>query len=217
MFLEYPVDVINIRQEFSSKHHGVDLGWDSNFKGSKNQEIKAVADGVVVYNRHQTSGGYVIGIYHPKYNLTSEYGHLLKNSQRVHEGDTVKKGQVIAKMGASGLCTGNHLHYGLQKGKELKYGKEAEWVDPIEYTVRYKKQAVSERSKAKLKIVDTRIVHGVDDPPLLVHNKRNFLRSSIVKNLGFKNGDEMPIFKIDKSFVLCDKYLGYYSASKYIK
>lgn len=216
MFLQYPVDIINIRNEFSKKHHGLDLGFDSKFKGSKNQEIKAVADGVVIYNRHQVTGGYVIHIYHPKYDITSEYGHLLKNSQRVHEGDTVKKGQVIAKMGASGMIKGNHLHAGLYKGRGINY-KEDKWLDPLKYFVRYKKQAVSEYSKDKLKIIETRIVHGVDDPPLLVHNKRNFLRSSIVKNLGFKNGDEIPCYEIDKSFVLVDKYLGYYSASKYIK
>ena len=128
MFLEYPVDVINIRQEFSSKHHGVDLGWDSNFKGSKNQEIKAVADGVVVYNRHQTSGGYVIGIYHPKYNLTSEYGHLLKNSQRVHEGDTVKKGQAVAILEAMKMeneiaaCADGKITFAAQKGANVDTG-----------------------------------------------------------------------------------------------
>lgn len=216
MFLQYPVDIINIRQEFSKNHHGLDLGFDSTFKGSKNQEIKSIADGVVIYNRKQVRGGYVIQIYHPKYNLTSEYGHLLKNSQRVHEGDTVKKGQVIAKMGASGMVTGNHLHFGLYKGRGINY-KENKWIDPLEYLVRYKKQAISIKSKDKLKIVDTRIVHGVESEPLLVHNKRNFLRSSIVKDLGFKNGDEMPRYNIGGSFVLCDKYLGYYSASKYIK
>ena len=217
MFLQYPVDIINIRQEFTKSHHGLDLGWDSNYKGSKNQEIKAIADGIVVYNRHQTTGGYVIQIYHPKYGLTSEYGHLLKNSQRVHEGDKVKKGQTIALMGASGICTGNHLHIGLYKGKGVNYKDKTKWINPLEYLVRYKSQAISVNSKDKLKIVDTRIVHGVPSEPLLVHNKKNFLRSSIVKDLGFKNGDEMPCYLIDKSFVLCDKYLGYYSASKYIQ
>ncbi len=216
MFLQYPVDIINIRQEKTKSHHGLDLGWDSSFKGSKNQEIKAITDGVVIYNRKQVRGGYVIQIYHPKYGLTSEYGHLLKNSQRVHEGDKVKKGQVIAKMGASGMVTGNHLHFGLYKGRGINY-KEDKWLNPLEYLVRYKSQAISTKSKDKLKIVDTRIVHGVESEPLLVHNKRNFLRSSIVKGLGFKNGDEMPCYEIDKSFVVCDKYLGYYSASKYIK
>ena len=216
MFLQYPVDIINIRQEFSSKHHGLDLGWDSTFKGSKNQNIYAIADGEVVYNRKQITGGYVIGIYHPEYNLTSEYGHLLKNSQKVHEGDKVKKGQVIAKMGASGLATGNHLHFGLQRGKGLKY-KDVTWLDPLEYLVRYKKQAVSTKSKFKLKIVGTRIVHGVPSEPLLVHNRKNFLKSSIVRGIGFKNGDEMPYYDVDKSYVCCDKYLKYYSASKYVK
>ena len=216
MFLQYPVDIINIKQEFSNKHKGIDLGWDSAYKGSKNQNIYAVADGIVVYNRHQVTGGYVIGIYHPEYNLTSEYGHLLKNSQVVREGDHVKKGQVIARMGASGNAIGNHLHFGLQKGRGLKY-KDVTWIDPLLYLVRYKKQTISSRSYYKLRIIETRLVHGVPSEPLLVHYKKNFLKSSIVKNLGFNNGDEMPCYNIDGSFVLCDRYLGYYSASKYIK
>ena len=215
MFLQYPVDLINIRQGFSSLHKGLDLGWDSTV--GKNQNIRSIADGTVVYNRKQATGGYVIGIYHPKYELVSEYGHLLKDSQKVKEGDKVKKGQIIAKMGSSGLTTGPHLHFGLQKGRTLKYGNKAKWINPIEYLVRYKKQAVSVNSKDKLKIVDTRIVHGLEDPPLRVHNKKNFLVSSRVKDLGFNNGDEMPVYKIDGSFVLCDKYLGYYSSSRYVK
>lgn len=215
MFLQYPVDLINIRNEFSSHHKGLDLGWDGTV--GKNQNVKAVADGKVVYNRRQVTGGYVIGIYHQEYGLVSEYGHLLKDSQKVKEGDKVSKGQVIAKMGASGITTGPHLHLGLQKGRTLKYGKSVKWLDPLEYLVRYKKQAVSVHSKDKLKIVDTRIVHGVDDPPLLVHNKKNFLKSSRVKDLGFYNGDEIPLYQIDGSFVLCDKYLNYYSSSRFIK
>lgn len=215
MFIQYPVDVINIRQEFSKKHHGLDLGWDSSYKGSKNQNIKAITDGVVIYSKRQTSGGYVIHIYHSKYNFTSEYGHLKKNSQTVKVGDTVKKGQVIAKMGNTGIgITGNHLHFGLYKGKGINYKDKSKWINPLTYLVRFKDQAIS--SKSKLKIVETEIVKNVPNEPLLIHNKKNFLKSSIVKGIGLYNGDEVPIYDKEKSFVLCDKYLGYYCSSRYI-
>ena len=216
MFIQYPVDVINIRQEYSKKHHGVDLGWDSNYKGSKNQPIKAVSDGIVIYSKKQTKGGWVIQIYHPLYNLTSEYGHLKKDSQKVKVGDTVKKNQVIAKMGGSGFVTGNHLHFALYKGKGINYKDKTKWIDPLIYLVKFKEQSISSKSKYKLKIIETQIVKNVSSEPLLIHNKKNFLKSSIVKGIGLYNGDEVPVYAIDKSFVLCDRYLNYYCSSRYI-
>lgn len=212
--MRYPVNCINIRQGFSSLHHGIDLGWDSSV--GKNQYIYAIAKGIVVYNRKQVSGGYVIGIYHPELDVTSEYGHLLKDSQLVREGMSVVEGQKIAKMGASGVCTGPHLHFGLQKGRGLKY-KNVKWLDPIEYLVRYKIQAISERSKDKLKIIHTHLAHGIKDEPLLVHNKKNFLKSSVVKNYNIYNGEEVPVYEIEGAYALIDKIKKYYTASKYVK
>lgn len=117
---------------FSSKHKGVDLGWNTKYGGS-NQPIYAIADGVCVYNRYQKSGGYVIGIYHKQYGVVSEYGHLKKDSQLIKEGQIVKMGQKIALMGGTGKVSGNHLHFGLQKGKTLRYGLFVKWLDPLKY------------------------------------------------------------------------------------
>ncbi len=41
----------------------------------------------------------------------SYYGHLAQGSLKVSAGDSVKAGQAIATMGASGCATGKHLHY----------------------------------------------------------------------------------------------------------
>jgi murein DD-endopeptidase MepM/ murein hydrolase activator NlpD len=46
------------------------------------------------------------------YGLQSIYGHL--SSFDVKAGDDVKKGQTIARSGATGLAGGDHLHYSMQ-------------------------------------------------------------------------------------------------------
>ncbi len=146
----YPVNYIAITQPFKN-HHGIDLGWNSKH-GGKNQPIYAVNDGIVIYNKHQISGGYVIHIKHDN-GFISEYGHLKKNSQRVHEGDKVKKGQHIADMGGSGIVTGNHLHFGLYKGNKIDYKDKSKFVNPIEYLYADKNQFINETTLKKYNIL----------------------------------------------------------------
>ena len=60
--------------------------------------------------------------------LISEYGHL--NNFNVKVGDTVKKGQVIAESGNTGVSTGPHLHLTIrEKGR----GKDGIAIDPLKY------------------------------------------------------------------------------------
>lgn len=49
----------------------------------------------------------------------SYFGHLQQNSIAVAEGDYVRRGQTIARVGNSGLSQGPHLHYHLQSGPNL--------------------------------------------------------------------------------------------------
>ena len=46
----------------------------------------------------------------------SVYGHLKQGSVQVKTGDRVRRGQVIAAIGASGSAFFPHLHYELQDG-----------------------------------------------------------------------------------------------------
>ncbi|MCP4164909.1 MAG: M23 family metallopeptidase [Chloroflexi bacterium] len=49
----------------------------------------------------------------------SYFGHLRQGSLAVAEGDYVKRGKVIARVGNSGVSQGPHLHYHLQTGPNL--------------------------------------------------------------------------------------------------
>lgn len=71
----------------------------------------AAADGIVVYsgsNYHWSYGNY-IRVYHPKLGLQTGYAHGYENL--VSAGQTVKKGQLIQRVGSTGNSTGPHLHF----------------------------------------------------------------------------------------------------------
>ena len=71
----------------------------------------AAADGIVVYsgsNYHWSYGNY-IRVYHPELGLQTGYAHGYENL--VSAGQTVKKGQLIQRVGSTGNSTGPHLHF----------------------------------------------------------------------------------------------------------
>ena len=92
-------------------HKGVDLCAPADTK------IYAAADGVVVLVKFHYSLGNYIRIKHD-YGYLTVYGHL--NKAKVKVGQKVKKGDLIALMGTTGLSEVNHLHYEIYKnGKEV--------------------------------------------------------------------------------------------------
>lgn len=196
--------------KFILTHKGVDFGWDSKHGGA-NQPIYACEDGIVVYKKYQSSGGYVLGIYHEKYNMTSEYGHLKKGSILVALNTRVSKGQMIASMGGTGKVSGNHLHFGLQKGKGLKYGLLAKWVDPLKYLNVYDGQTTSTNGTKDL-IPHTKKVTAKDG--LNVRNKPS-VKGGIVYTA--KYNTQVETHGIKNGWNIVDNVLGYYCSNKYIK
>jgi len=83
-------------------HSGLDIA------GEKGQPIYATAAGVVTQAGYATGYGNVIVLDHG-FGLETRYGHL--SAFMVHTGDHVKRGEMIAKLGATGRTTGPHLHY----------------------------------------------------------------------------------------------------------
>ena len=97
-------------------HAGID------FAGKLGSDVVAVAAGVVTYAGKRSGYGNLVEINHGK-GYATRYGH---NSEiNIKVGETVKKGQVVAKMGTSGRSTGPHVHF------EVLYNGRA--VNPIKY------------------------------------------------------------------------------------
>ncbi|MDI9473522.1 MAG: M23 family metallopeptidase [Bacillota bacterium] len=93
------------------KHTGIDIGV---LKGTP---VKATADGVVSRAGWVSGYGILVQIDHGN-GIETLYGHLSRAV--VKKGDTVKKGQLIAYSGNTGLSTGDHLHYEVRlNGKDV--------------------------------------------------------------------------------------------------
>lgn len=83
-------------------HSGID------FAGKLGSDIVAVASGVVTFAGRRSGYGNLVEVNHGK-GYSTRYGHAL--SINVQVGDTIKKGQVVAKMGTTGRSTGPHVHF----------------------------------------------------------------------------------------------------------
>lgn len=101
---------------FGNTHTGIDLAA---LNGTK---IYASADGKVILSKYDNGYGNRVIIEHSNGLLTSysQCSELL-----VKEGDTVKAGDLIAKVGSTGNSTGSHLHFEVLK--------DGNWVNPENY------------------------------------------------------------------------------------
>ncbi len=87
----------------------VHLGFD--IAGTQHMPIPAANDGRVIWAARLGIYGNCIVIDHG-YGLQTIYGHL--SEFLVKKGDRVKRQQVIAKSGQTGLAGGDHLHFSMQ-------------------------------------------------------------------------------------------------------
>jgi murein DD-endopeptidase MepM/ murein hydrolase activator NlpD len=92
------IDPFTGRSQF---HSGVD------FNGPRGSDILSVADGVVLFSGRHPGYGNMVDIDHGNGYVT-RYAHNQENL--VKEGDRVRAGDLIAKMGSTGRSTGSHVH-----------------------------------------------------------------------------------------------------------
>lgn len=97
-------------------HSGID------FRGETGTPVRATGAGVVTLAEYWGGYGNLVEIEHAG-GVTSRYAHL--SSIGVREGQRIRAGQTIGRVGSTGRSTGPHLHY------ETRIDGEA--VDPIRF------------------------------------------------------------------------------------
>lgn len=125
--------------------------------------IEAPYDGKVLEAKKSTSpgggfGNYVILLHKIDGKFyTTLYAHMKDGSLKVKKGDKVTAGQMLGKMGTTGMSTGKHLHWELRLGKVHTWdamGKN--YIEPIAF---FKALIAKEKMIASAAVVATN-----DDP-----------------------------------------------------
>ncbi len=116
-FLPAPVKYKRISDKFSlHRWHPIlhiwrpHLGID--YAAPTGTPVRAVASGRVSFEGWGGGYGNVVMIHHDN-KFQSLYAHLSKFNPLVKDGKWVQQGEIIGYVGATGLATGPHLHFGL--------------------------------------------------------------------------------------------------------
>ena len=91
---------------YARAHNGVD------YYAGTGTPVVSVAPGVVTLAGWTSGGGRTVKVRHPN-GYETEYLHLSAIS--VKQGSRIGQGELVGKVGQTGLATGPHLHYGLKK------------------------------------------------------------------------------------------------------
>ncbi|MBQ4065225.1 MAG: peptidoglycan DD-metalloendopeptidase family protein, partial [Clostridia bacterium] len=142
-----PPEKLKVSSKFGSRilfgkydfHLGIDL------PAPYGTDIYASNPGTVLKARYSDSYGYYILIDHGG-EVSTLYAHCSK--LLVKQGDTVERGQIIAKVGSTGNSSGYHLHFEVRKNGEVTnpLDTKAKWL-----VVEYKGKMVDPVSAGILK------------------------------------------------------------------
>ena len=127
MFLRSPLRYSRVTSRFSNRrfhpvlkryrpHHGVDYGAPTG------TPVRVTANGSVTFAGWDRGGGKTVKVRHPNSYLTA-YLHLSRFASGVRPGRRVSQGDIIGYVGSTGLATGSHLDYRVQKS--------GRWIDPL--------------------------------------------------------------------------------------
>ncbi|MCC5933599.1 MAG: peptidoglycan DD-metalloendopeptidase family protein [Candidatus Cyclonatronum sp.] len=163
-FLRAPLDYSRISSRFTNRrfhpilqrnmpHHGTD------YAAPVGTPIRAVGDGVITHSAFDRNNGNYIRIRHNSVYETG-YLHMSRIASGMRRGATVRQGQVIGYVGATGLATGPHLCFRFwQNGQPVDpYRVEMPPSEPIEEEYRFPFTVA--KNLAMIKLFPEKHLHG---------------------------------------------------------
>jgi murein DD-endopeptidase MepM/ murein hydrolase activator NlpD len=117
-FRRHPLDYVRITSSFAWKRYHPILGvyrahLGTDFGAASGTPVKAVGPGTVTFAGREGGYGNVIMIRHVN-GYTTRYAHLSRFEKGIRSGRYVNMGDVIGRVGMTGLATAPHLHYELR-------------------------------------------------------------------------------------------------------
>lgn len=125
MFLKAPLSFFKLTSKFTARRfHPVQFTWKAHngtdYAAPHGTPIKTTASGVVEATGYTSGNGNFVKVKHNgKY--ATQYLHMSKIL--VRRGQSVTQGQIIGKVGSTGLATGPHVCY--------RFWKNGVQVDPL--------------------------------------------------------------------------------------
>jgi murein DD-endopeptidase MepM/ murein hydrolase activator NlpD len=112
-FLKAPLKFVNITSRFSkNRFHPVQLRWKphngTDYAAPRGTPIMTTASGVVEQAGYTAGNGNFVKVKHDK-TYSTQYLHMSKIL--VRRGQHVKQGEIIGKVGSTGLASGPHVCY----------------------------------------------------------------------------------------------------------
>jgi murein DD-endopeptidase MepM/ murein hydrolase activator NlpD len=119
--LRTPVDGARLSSAFGPRRHPV-LGYTRMHKGvdfaaPAGTPVIAAGDGTVVFAGRNRGYGNYVRLRHDDEHGTA-YAHLSRIAPGIKPGRKVRQGELIGRVGSTGLSTGPHLHYEVLRGDE---------------------------------------------------------------------------------------------------
>jgi murein DD-endopeptidase MepM/ murein hydrolase activator NlpD len=125
MFLKAPLDYFKLTSRFTKRRfHPVQFTWKAHngtdYAAPHGTPIKTTASGVVEQTGYTSGNGNFVKV---KHNGTYATQYLHMSKILVKRGQRVAQGQIIGKVGSTGLATGPHVCY--------RFWKNGVQVDPL--------------------------------------------------------------------------------------
>ena len=119
-------DTFNELRGGSRRHEAIDV------LAPRNTPVLAVEDGKIARLFYSDAGGITIYQFDPTTSYVYYYAHLERYADGLKEGDSIKRGQVIAYVGTSGNAPRNtpHLHFAIFKLTDEKNWWQGTPIDP---------------------------------------------------------------------------------------
>jgi len=114
-FLKAPLNFRRISSSYTGRrlhpilkvhrpHRGID------YVASAGTPVSALGDGVIDFAGHRGDYGNLVIVRH-RNGYSTWYGHLSRITEGIRKGARVAQGDVIGRVGSTGLATGPHLHF----------------------------------------------------------------------------------------------------------